>query len=40
LFLLGQVSVNKEHQFEVIVPIKGETDEGIALALGPLKQLV
>ena len=39
-FVLGQVSINKEHQLEVIIPIKGETDAAIALALGLLKQVV
>jgi hypothetical protein len=37
--VLGQVPVNKEHQFEVVVPVKGETDAPIALALGLLKQV-
>jgi hypothetical protein len=39
-FVLGQVSVNKEHQFDVVAPAKGETDVPIALALGLLKQVV
>ena len=39
-FVLGQVVINKEHQLDVIIPIKGETDAAIALALGLLKQVV
>jgi hypothetical protein len=39
-FVLGQVSVNKEHQFDVVGPAKGEMDAPIALALGLLKQVV
>ena len=39
-FVLGQVLINKEHQLDVIIPIKGETDAAIALALGLLKQVV
>ena len=38
-FVLGQVLINKEHQLDVIIPIKGETDAAIALALGLLKQV-
>ena len=39
-FVLGQVLINKEHQLEVLIPAKGETDAPIALALGLLKQVV
>ena len=37
--VLGLVPI-KENQFEVIIPIKGEPDDAIALALGLLKQVV
>ena len=39
-FVLGQVPVNKEHEFEVSIPIKDKMEEPIALALGLLKQVV
>jgi hypothetical protein len=39
-FVLGQSSINKEQQFEVSIPIKGEMEAPIALALGLLKQVV
>ena len=39
-FVLGQVPVNKENQFEVRIPAKGDPKEAIALALGLLKQVV
>jgi hypothetical protein len=38
--VLGQVPINKENQFEVTIPIKGEMEAPIALALGLLKQVV
>jgi hypothetical protein len=39
-FVLGQVSVNKENQLEVVVPGKAEFEEPIALAKGLLKQVI
>lgn len=39
-YVVRQVPVNKANQLELLIPAKGATDAPIALALGPLKQVV